>query len=100
MKKFFILLLTTSVFFLASCSKDEFISVNAVVEKNCKGSFLKIDDRYFYVCNSEKVASYSTGQNLNITYRVVEGCQSRQQNNCDVSFTEAGIIEVDEVKTN
>lgn len=96
MRKLFILLLSTSLFVFASCSKD-FLQVDAIVEKNCTGSYLKINDNFFYVCNSEKVASYTSGQAISVSYEALEGCKSKGTPTCDLNFNYEGIIEIKEI---
>lgn len=96
MKKLFILFLATSIFAFTSCSKD-FLQVDAIVEKNCTGSYLKINDNFFYVCNSEKVGSYSSGQTISVSYEALEGCKSKGTPNCDLNFNYEGIIEIKEI---
>lgn len=96
MKKILILLLSTSLFMLSSCSKD-FIQVNATVEKNCTGSYLKIDGKFFYVCNADKIAAYTNGQDISISYEVLEGCKSKGEPSCDLNFSYESIIEIKEI---
>lgn len=96
MKSIFFFLLTSSLFFLSACSKD-FLQVDAVVEKNCTGSYLKINDTYHYVCNQEMIASYTNGQAISVTYEVLEGCKSKGTPTCDLAFNYANIIEIKEI---
>jgi len=95
MKKLTILILSTSLFFL-SCSKD-FLQVNAIVEKNCTGSYLKIGDKFFYVCNQSKVESFANGQTITVSYEILEGCSTKGTPNCDLNFNYEGIIEIKEI---
>lgn len=94
MKKFVILLLITSTLCFYSCSKD-FIKVDATVEKNCTGSYLKIDNKFYYVCNADKITSYNTGQAISVTYEVLEGCKAKSEvNACELLFSYEAIIEI------
>jgi len=95
MKKALILLFTSSLFVLSSCSKD-FISVDAIVEKNCTGTYLKINDKFSYVCNQEILASYTNGQAINLSYKTLEGC-SKAPNSCNLNFSYDGTVEVKEI---
>lgn len=97
MKKLFILLFASSLLLISSCSKD-FLQVNAIVEKNCTGSYLKINDKFYYVCNKEKLDSYTQGQSINVQYKVLEGCKSKEETNaCTMAFNYEAIVEIKEI---
>ncbi|MNJ92940.1 hypothetical protein D3C87_106150 [compost metagenome] len=96
MKKILILLLVSSVFFVSGCSKD-FLSVDAIVEKNCTGTYLKIDTKFSYVCNSDILASYANGQSVSVSYKALEGCSSIGTAVCAAAFNYDGIIEINEI---
>lgn len=96
MKKSLILLLTFSFFILSSCSKD-FLQVNATVEKNCTGTYLKIDQKFYYVCNKEKIDSYTQGQSISVEYEVLEGCKSMETAVCTMAFNYDAIIEIKKI---
>jgi hypothetical protein len=96
MKKLLILLLTVSLFTLSSCSKD-FIQVDAIVEKNCTGSYLKIDDKFYYVCNQDVIAAYTNGQQISVSYEALQGCKSKGTPSCDLAFSYESIIEIKEI---
>ncbi len=96
MKKVLVLLLTFSLFLLSACSKD-FLSVDATVEKNCTGTYLKIDNKFSYVCNAEILASYANGQAISISYKSLEGCSSIGNTVCAMAFSYDNIIEIKEI---
>jgi len=96
MRKLFFLFLTFSFIFFISCSKD-FLQVDAVVEKNCTGSYLKIDNKYYYVCNQSMISSYASGQSISVSYEVLEGCAGLSTPACDLKFNYDSIIEIKEI---
>ncbi|RZL20638.1 MAG: hypothetical protein EOO96_24815 [Pedobacter sp.] len=96
MKKILILLLTSSLFLVSACSKD-FLSVDAIVEKNCTGTYLKFDTKFSYVCNSDILASYTNGQSVSVSYKALEGCNSIGSAVCSVAFTYEDVIEIKEI---
>ncbi|WP_113639412.1 hypothetical protein [Nubsella zeaxanthinifaciens] len=96
MRKLFFLFLTSSIIFLSSCSKD-FLQVNAIVEKNCTGSYLKIENKYYYVCNQSIISSYTSGQAISVSYEVLEGCAGMTTPDCYLNFNYESIIEIKEI---
>lgn len=96
MKKVLILLLASSLFFVSACSKD-FLTVDATIEKNCTGTYLKIDNKFSYVCNSEVLASYANGQAVSVSYESLEGCSSTGSTVCAMAFSYDSVIEIKEI---
>lgn len=96
MKKFFFLLLASSLLTFYSCSKD-FLQVEATIERNCTGTYLKVDDVFYYICNQDKVSSYTNGQAISVSYAALEGCKTKPVATCDLNFGHEGIIEIKEI---
>jgi hypothetical protein len=96
MRKLFFLFLTLSFTFFISCSKD-FVQVDAIVEKNCTGTYLKINNKYFYVCNQSTLSSYPSGQSISVSYELLESCAAMLQPTCDLNFGYESIIEIKEI---
>jgi hypothetical protein len=88
-----ILLLTA----LASCDKDT--EQNAVVIKDCTGSYIRQDSSDYFICNDESVANFENGSEVSVIYKTVESCEeSVSWAICLMGHLSEGSIEITEIK--
>jgi hypothetical protein len=69
-----------------NCRKAD--KVGFLLEKNCTGTYFKIDGKYYKVCNPELVSRYNTGDLVNISYVFLRGCSGSgdQPSTCLLNF--------------
>lgn len=70
-----LLLFVLSFIVLISCKK-ELNYVEAIVEKNCSGEYIKVNDNFLLVCNKEKLTSFENGQKIKVAFQVIKKCDS------------------------
>ncbi len=68
---FRITLISCLAIFIGSCSKD---CVRTEVEKNCTGTYLRISEKVYKVCNYEILDAYEDGDEVNARYKKVNNC--------------------------
>ena len=93
---FFILLVLTALF--PSCKKER--SQTLTVERNCTGTYLRLDGKDYKVCNLEKVSSFSDGTTVTATFKKIDECNGAAKDAvvCQTLHPNEGWIEVDEIK--
>ena len=94
MKKAFLFTLVTTLITLSSCNKES--GTNAIVVRDCTGTYLEMDGGDYHVCNFDKIANYSDGATLNVTYKSVSECGLA--GTCLLYHPKKGDIEVTDVK--
>lgn len=94
MKNFLLFALVTALITISSCSKES--TTNAIVVRDCTGTYLTIDTDDYYVCNAGEIAQYDNGTKLNIKYKSVSECGLSVT--CLLYHPKKGDIEVTDVK--
>lgn len=67
-----IMILTASIAILSSCTKQH--SQNVTVIKDCTGSYLRIDNKDYRVCNLEMVSAFKDGEQISASYQKIKEC--------------------------
>jgi len=70
MKHLIYLLLFTSILF--SCKKESY--TNATVIKDCTGTYLRVLDKDYQVCNIEKTASFNHQEKVLANFNLLKQC--------------------------
>jgi hypothetical protein len=83
-----LLVLTTS------CKKN---LEGAEVVRDCTGTYLRIDDEDFKVCNDEILDDYTEGASVNVRYKKVQDCEDDGAV-CMLYHRYSASIEITEVK--
>lgn len=98
MKKTSAFTLTLLVLSLFSCKKECF--QNAIVVKDCTGTYLQMGGKDYKVCNFEKLTAYDNGTMINFTHKDLGSCGSSEKGEpvCSISHPSAGWMEVEKIK--
>ena len=83
-----ILLLTT----LVSCHKKT--KNNAVIIKDCTGSYISKNNTDYFICNDEIVANIKNGTEVSVTYKNVESCNEPDDAICLMLHLSEGFVEI------
>ncbi len=49
-----------------------------VIVRNCSGTYVKIDEQDFQVCNAEALEKFDDGESVDIEYEDVEKCENKE----------------------
>lgn len=77
---------------LFSCSKT--IEKNAVVIKDCTGSYIRQDSVDYFICNDDMVAAIENGTEVSVTFKTVENCDQPDDAICLMLHLSEGNIEI------
>jgi hypothetical protein len=93
---FLILLVLTALF--PSCKKER--NQTVTVERDCTGTYLRLDGKDYQVCNLEKVSSFSDGATVIATFKKINECKGSAKDAivCYMLHANEGWIEVDKIK--
>lgn len=81
---------------LVSCHKKS--EHNAVVIKDCTGSYIRQDSSDYFICNDESVANFENGSEVSVIYKTVESCEESVGGMCLMLHLSEGSIEITEIK--
>ncbi|KAA5535017.1 hypothetical protein F0919_10490 [Taibaiella lutea] len=97
MKKILIVVVS-SYLVLTSCSKAT--NKNAIVVRDCTGTYLQIDGKDYQVCNLEKVAAFQDRTAVTATYKKLAECNGSAKDAivCMMLHSNEGWIEVTDIK--
>ena len=96
MKKTIYLLTFFSLLTLFACEKTS--DGKMTIETDCTGTYLRQDGKDYKVCNIEKVAGFSDGQTVSVTYTNIEDCNIVVGDGCKLLHKNEGWIEVLTIK--
>ncbi len=98
MKKIFYLFATIFLLTLYSCTTEKGRAATVVID--CSGTYLKVDDKDYHVCNLEKVASFSNGAAVSVRFKNLTECNGSANDAviCYMLHENEGWIEVEEIK--
>lgn len=80
---------------LTSCKKKT--EKNALVIKDCTGSYVLINDKDYLICNSELIDNIESGTKLSITYQKAEDCDVLSPTLCELYHKNEGTIEITKI---
>ncbi len=91
-----ILLVLTAMF--TSCKKEG--NQTVTVERDCTGTYLRLDGKDYQVCNLEKVSSFSDGTTVTATFKKIKECNGSAKDGivCHMLHGNEGWIEVEKIK--
>ena len=93
------LLLTILVFALSlsSCKKERWFQAEVI--RDCTGTYLRIGEIDYKVCNLDKVASFSTRTQVEVRFDKIEDCHCYQEVIvCEMLHEHSGWMDVQEIK--
>lgn len=76
---------------LLSCNKRHTL---AVLDRNCTGTYLEVDDRSYRVCNVEKLSSYENGDMIDVHFRVTDECDNLDEVICMMAVEYDASVEI------
>lgn len=96
MKKLFILIIITSLF--TNCKKENY--VNATVVKDCIGTYLRVSDKDYQVCNIEKTVSFNDQEKVLANFNLLKQCTGTATTVpvCYMLHTNEGWINIIDIK--
>jgi hypothetical protein len=59
----------------SGCQKTT--GIKGVLVRDCTGTYLKIDNKDWQICNKEKVAMIEDGTEVTASFRKISGCDQR-----------------------
>lgn len=81
---------------MTSCTKH---ATRAVVLKDCTGTYLRIHNKDYNVCNFELIQSYPEGTELNVFFQKIDECNPLGDPIiCEMYHKTEGIIEITKIK--
>ncbi len=87
------ILILFSFFLLISCHKNK--GEKVIVEKNCTGQYVQIDDDFYRVCNEELLCDIEDGTEIQVTIQYIDECKSLDDDVvCYMYFKNEGWVEI------
>jgi hypothetical protein len=98
-KKVTVVLLFLFLGIISSCDKLNPCK-NATVLKDCTGTYLRVDDKDYHVCNIEKTSAFTNGASVSVSFKKIEECNgsAAQQIVCEMLRLNDGWIEIKSIK--
>lgn len=86
------------VILFSSCRKEKLDRMTVV--RDCTGTYLRFEEKDYHVCNISKLASYSDGAKVKVSFNRIEQCTlpNDGQAICEMMHINEGWIEVKEIK--
>ena len=73
--KYSIIVLCLGILTLACAKKN---GVEASITRDCTGTYIRIQDKDYLVCNINSVAEYNEGDKVKVSYKVVTDCPEKE----------------------
>ena len=85
-----------SILLLASCGK---VKRNAEIDRDCTGTYLRLNNRDYMICNPEMVNSYADGSPIKVKYNTISECAPSDPNIivCEMYHKYFGHVEITEI---
>lgn len=92
------LILLVLIAYFPSCKKERNLTVT--VERDCTGTYLRLDGKDYQVCNLEKVSSFSEGATVSVTFKKIKECRGSAKDAivCFMLHENEGWIEVEKIE--
>lgn len=65
----YIILSAILMIWLSACTKQT--HKNATISRNCTGTYLIIEGKYYFVCNHNSIANYTDSTAIEVSYAVL-----------------------------
>lgn len=98
MKTFYSIGTIILVLFFFACKKE--VRFNAIVVKDCTGTYLQIDKKDYHVCNPEIAEAIDNGTKVFAIFGMLKECTGSAAGAivCDMYHPNEGWIEVKQIK--
>ena len=90
---FFIILLLLGLVW--GCGKEDW--KNAVLVRDCTGSYIRLEDKEFLICNQKKVSFIETGTKIEVVISQVSEC-TQEGIVCMMLHEHDGFVKVERVR--
>ena len=81
---------------ITSCKKDR-DGKTVIIYRDCTGTYLRHEGKDYHVCNTDKIASFSTGSTAQAIFTAIDDCIVTG-NICAMYHTNEGWINVEQIK--
>jgi hypothetical protein len=99
MKKIIPFSISLLLFLALSLSACDKCSRNVVVVKDCTGSYIRIDQKDYLVCNFEVLQSYTDGAEIQVEFQKITNCvHLGDPIICEMYHPNEGFIEITKIK--
>lgn len=108
MKSKWLVLVCLIGFTIYSCSEsksaslnsqfDEANKVEATVVKDCTGSYLRMNNKDYQVCNVDVLSDYESNSKIEVNYKSISTCDWGDQIICEMYHENEGLIEITGIK--
>ncbi|MBW7839440.1 MAG: hypothetical protein H3C36_07340 [Chitinophagaceae bacterium] len=99
MKSLYIFTLFSFLLVLSGCKKDDFPGTQeAVVVVDCTGTYLRVQNKDYNVCNIKIMAGFQDGDHVKATFTKIKECKEVQGPICDMLHPYESWIEVKAIK--
>ncbi len=78
-----------------SCGKT---NKDVTVIKDCTGSYLRLNDKDYKICNDDIVANLNSGTEVVASFKKVDDCEDGFQAICEMYHAHKGWIKVTEIE--
>lgn len=96
MKKIIFILTTIVLISFVACKKEK--NVNAIIVKDCTGTYLNIGGADYAVCNIELISKKKDGDAVTVTYKPSKLDCTGQYVSCTTKHEHSGWILIEKVK--
>ena len=80
-----------------ACTKKN--GVEASITRDCTGTYVRIHDKDFLVCNINSVAEYNEGDKVKVSYKMVADCPKKEGSVvCMMYHENEGMVRILKVK--
>lgn len=97
MRRIIFLMISISILISAACEKDELeTAIQAVIVRDCTGTYLRHDGKDFHICNIDKVETFTNKETISLTFKKLGTCNGSGIGSivCDMLQKSEGWIEV------
>jgi hypothetical protein len=77
-----------------ACTKSDM--QEAIIVRDCTGTYVRINNQDFFVCNKEKIADFKDGEDVKVSVQTLDGCNSNDVV-CMMFHESAGFVKVKQV---
>lgn len=95
----FVYFLTILCFvFIGACNKREKDASSATVQKDCTGTYIRVLEKDYQVCNESILAIYESGKQIQVTYKNISDCPALSGKIvCMMYHEHEGLVEITSV---
>ena len=79
-----------------SCSKVN--DKNVTVVKDCTGSYLRLNNKDYHICNIEIVKPYDSGTEVKASFKKIDDCPDCDEAVCEMFHDSEGWINVTKIE--